>query len=104
MFPWTTGRTGRNRDDAYEVMLGQAGTELFLAIFNWSDARREYRFTGWGANGAEAALVSGDADLSTSDDLLRVSLAGRNSIILRLGGSQTFDDRRKALEVFSTEN
>lgn len=84
-----TGKT-----DPFHVILGEAGSEVFLAVFNWTGAPRTYT-----ARGLPAAptLLRGTADLTTTDGVARITLAARHSVIFRLPAGTSFDHARKSM-------
>jgi alpha-galactosidase len=88
---------GRDREDAFHVMLGEAGDAVYLAVFNWSDADRTYIIAG----GPKAALqpVCGETRADESGGNLRLSLAAKHSAVFKLPAGSNFDQLRKNLKI-----
>lgn len=80
---------GHDRSDAFQVMLGRAGGEIYLAIFNWSDHERTYRFSG--LRPADQAQFAGWTD--------QLTVSPHHAVVRHapLGGE--FDRLRRALTV-----
>jgi alpha-galactosidase len=88
----------RDRDDPFAAFLGESGGEVYLALFNWSDAPRELRVGGWQRNGAPN-LVSGSPETTWREGMLGVVLRARSSAVFRVGGAGDFDRLRQRLSV-----
>jgi alpha-galactosidase len=88
----------RARTDPFHVFLGEAGRDVFLAVFNWTDAPRTYASRGL----PEAAVlahgcVRGIADVAAADGVTGIALAARHAVIFRLPAGTDFDHARKAI-------
>lgn len=86
----------RNRDDAYHVMLGEAKGEVYLAIFNWSDSPREYRFRGLPPS---VNLIAGEAEQAGDASECRIHLVARHSVVYRLPTGADFDHLRHQIQI-----
>jgi alpha-galactosidase len=69
----------KNKFDGFELLLARKGPAIYLGIFNWGDAAKEYPLPAFG----KAAPVV---------------LAGRHSIILKYEGNASFTQLRQDLQ------
>ncbi|MDB6114887.1 MAG: hypothetical protein JWQ62_1832 [Lacunisphaera sp.] len=90
---------GRDREDAFHVMLGEAGDgTVYLAVFNWSDQARTYSFTGVrGGKSSPRPALPGVIDEAFEAGGLQLHLEGRHSVVYRLSPGLHFDEVRRAL-------
>ena len=47
---------GKDKHDGYELLLARRGEEIFLGVFNWSDAAKTYQIPAFGRGPSEATL------------------------------------------------
>jgi alpha-galactosidase len=59
------------KNDGFELVLGRKGKEIYLGVFNWSDTPKEYALAAFGKPKP-------------------VTLDGRQSIILKYDGKESF--------------
>jgi len=69
--PLDLWKHGKNKGDGFELALARKGNEVYLGVFNWGDAPKEYDVTAFGK--AEP-----------------VKLDGRHSVILKYEGKDSF--------------
>jgi len=69
--PLDLWKHGKNKGDGFELALARKGNEVYLGVFNWGDAPKEYDVTAFGK--AEP-----------------VKLDGRHSVILKYEGKESF--------------
>jgi hypothetical protein len=74
---------GKNKGDGYELLLARHGSDIFLGIFNWGDAAKDYNLPAFG--GVQ-------------------TLPGRHSRILLYEGKQSFAELRQSLNTPHTLN
>jgi hypothetical protein len=90
----------RTHTDAFQVFLGEAGSDVLLALFNWSDAPRIYRVHGISHDSLQrGGLVRGEAEIDAHEADIRLTLGGRHSAVFRLPAGTNFDHVRKTIEV-----
>lgn len=89
---------GRAPEDACHVMLGEAAGAVYLAIFNWEDQPREYRFAGLGGS-APLARVVGEATESSDGSEKIIRLQGISSVVYRLPADVKFEVLRRELQL-----
>lgn len=68
---------GKDREDGFEILLARHKEEIYLGIFNWGDASKEYTLT---------AFEQGVQNLNA-----------RHSKVLKYGGNLSFDELSKTL-------
>lgn len=88
---------GRDREDAFHVMLGEAGDAVYLAVFNWSDSDRTYTIAGGPKAGLQS--VCGETRADESGGNLRLSLAAKHSAVFKLPAGSDFDQLRRSLRI-----
>lgn len=89
----------RDDDDPPAVMLGEAAGVVHLAVFNWTDASRDFRLRGMQEKELQSVTkLEGSGTTKSDESVLTVTLPPRHSMIFRLGGT-TFDTLRKKLTV-----
>lgn len=92
---------GRDREDAFHVMLGEAGDGAYLAVFNWSDKARVYFFSGLPASAwSKMEPLRGEADARPHGDGWQVRLPARHAVVFKLPAGMKFDQVRHALVLF----
>lgn len=69
--PLDLWRHGTQKSDGFELVLARKGTEVYLGVFNWGDAAKDYAVPAFGK----------------SEPL---HLEGRHSVILKYEGNETF--------------
>jgi alpha-galactosidase len=93
-------RHARTRSDAFEVFLGVAGSEVDLALFNWSDGARTYRIGEAPSVGLrDLQRVRGEAGVAPDPAGVRITLAARHAAIFRLPPGVDFDRARRAIRL-----
>jgi alpha-galactosidase len=69
--PLDVWKRATNKGDGFELVLARQGKEIYLGVFNWSDAPKEYALSAFGKP-------------------MPVKLNGRHSIILKYDGKDSF--------------
>jgi alpha-galactosidase len=70
---------GKNKGDGFELVLARAGREIYLGVFNWGEAPKEYAVSAFGP--AEP-----------------IKLSGRHSVILKYAGKDSFAELCRKLQ------
>gem|GEM_PF-563532 len=91
---------GRNPKDSFQVMLGEADGELYLGLFNWTDAVREYRLGGLTpAQLKGLKLRAGAGATSVEGGVLTARVDAHHSAVLQLPAGLGYDATRRAVRV-----
>jgi alpha-galactosidase len=69
--PLDIWRHATSKGDGFELVLARKGTAIYLGVFNWSDAPKEYALEAFGVSAP-------------------LTLEGRHSVILTYGGRDSF--------------
>jgi alpha-galactosidase len=62
---------GTQKSDGFELVLARKGTDIYLGVFNWGDAAKEYPVAGFGRG-------------------VPIRLEGRHSVVLKYDGKESF--------------
>jgi len=89
----------RDEEDVSSSILTQAKGDVYLGIFNWTDAEKKWTVTGLMADDLKAfSKVSGAAVTETAAGTVTITLPARHSTLFKLAGGD-FDRLRKAIQI-----
>ncbi len=88
----------RSDDDPPSVVVGAAGTEVFLAIFNWTDGPKTSRLRGLPDVSRPLVEMGGTGVWIREENAVKVTLEPRRSMIFRVSLAD-FDTLRRNLSV-----
>ncbi len=89
----------RDDEDVSSSILTQAKGDVYLGIFNWTDAEKKWIVTGMMAEDLKAfSKMSGAAVTETAAGKVTITLPARHSTLFKLAGGD-FDRLRKAIQI-----
>jgi alpha-galactosidase len=87
----------KHKDDAFNIMLGENDEGVYLALFNWSDAKLGIQLSKLPTSKIEAVNYIEKPIFSTVKSTLNIKLKARTSVIFKLQKGADFDKVRKQL-------
>ena len=91
---------GVNRDDPFRVFLGEAGGDVFLAIFNWNATAAAFHLDGLPeGTPARVQVRHGKVVFEPAAGTAVVRLDGHHSVVLQLPAGANFTELARTLRV-----
>jgi alpha-galactosidase len=87
----------KDNDDAFNVMLGTNEQGVYLALFNWKDEELGINLSNFETENIEVINKEEHQNYIFQNNSLIIQLAGRSSVIFKLGKDANFDEVRKKL-------
>ena len=87
----------KNKEDAFNLMLGENEDGIYLALFNWDLDARQFTMSGFPASTEVLRGISDGSEYKPENGTVTISLQGHKSMILKIQGNSTFDELRKAI-------
>ena len=89
----------RDEEDVSSAILTQAKGDVYLGVFNWTDAERKWVATGFSADDLKVlSRVAGSAVVATDSGSVSITLPARHSTLLKFAGAG-FDRLRRSIQI-----
>jgi len=87
----------RNKDDAFNIMLGTNDQGVFLALFNWDKEELGFKLSNIPTDKLKPVNSDKAQAFSAENNTLEIKLKGRTSVIFQLNEGADFDKVRKEI-------
>lgn len=86
-----------NKEDAFNIMLGENEDGIYMALFNWDPEEIEIELSGNPVSELQFTNVDDASKINPLDGSFKINLSGHTSLILKIDGDKNFDELRKEI-------
>ena len=88
----------KDKEDAFNIMLGENEDGVYLALFNWDMADMQIELSGIADLKLNPVEDADNSKINIVEGSLKINLSGHTSLILKVEGDIDFDEFRKYIE------
>ena len=88
----------KDKEDAFNIMLGTNEEGVYLALFNWNDEELGFNLSNISSDSIKVVNHEEYPAFTTEDNTLNIKLKARTSLIFKLNKDADFDKVRKEMQ------